>query len=186
MKMEVSCNLDFFIPEILLDFYRPGNPEPHPQCRGPALQRRIVDDQGNAATHARHRHLPALRALGITPKTFHLNEQHGVVLAIQLIAEELTEILKHTQTSSRPPTIRYSQAAETVSQRLVYTIHTPVKAGHDRFNKSLYAGISHKSCQTNSRSPRPRRGKSACLQLHPIWPCTSTVRPTASAVCTGM
>ena len=38
-------------------------------------------------------------------------------------------------------------AADKVAKNLVYTIHTPVKAGHDRFNKSVYAGISHKSCR---------------------------------------
>jgi starch phosphorylase len=146
MKMEVSCALDFFIPEILLDFYRPENPllirEAVAQLYNAessmikAIQRRML---GTGI-------LPALRALGFAPKTFHLNEQHGVVLALQLIAEELIGILSHMDLE-KATNRQIFQAAEAVSQQLVYTIHTPVKAGHDRFNKSLYAGISHKSCQ---------------------------------------
>jgi starch phosphorylase len=38
-------------------------------------------------------------------------------------------------------------AAHKVADRLVYTIHTPVKAGHDRFDRSLYSGISQQSCR---------------------------------------
>jgi starch phosphorylase len=39
------------------------------------------------------------------------------------------------------------EAANAVAQKIIYTIHTPVKAGHDRFNKSLYAGMSHTVCR---------------------------------------
>ena len=39
-----------------------------------------------------------------------------------------------------------------VAQRVVYTIHTPVKAGHDRFDRSMYTTISHK---TLSPDPEP-------------------------------
>lgn len=146
MKLEVSSNLDFFIPEILLDFYRPETPS---LIRNAAAQLYNAESSMIKAIQRRMLGtgiLPALRALGITSKTFHLNEQHGVVLAIQLIAEELLNILKHSDLE-RATSEQILQAAETVSQRLVYTIHTPVKAGHDRFNKSLYSGISHKSCQ---------------------------------------
>ncbi|MDH5298779.1 MAG: alpha-glucan family phosphorylase, partial [Desulfobulbaceae bacterium] len=38
-------------------------------------------------------------------------------------------------------------AADFVAQRVVYTIHTPVKAGHDRFSKDLYADLGHSFCQ---------------------------------------
>ena len=39
------------------------------------------------------------------------------------------------------------KAAAEVAKRIVYTIHTPVKAGHDRFDRSLYTGISRDTCQ---------------------------------------
>ena len=146
MKMEISSDLDFFVPEILLDFDRPESPS---LIRNAATQLYNAESSMIKAIQRRMLGtgiLPALRALGITSRTFHLNEQHGIVLAMQLIAEELTAMLQHPHIElARDEQI--FKAAEAVSQRLVYTIHTPVKAGHDRFNKSLYAGINEKSCQ---------------------------------------
>lgn len=146
MKMEVSCELDFFVPEILLDFYRPETPS---LIRNAASKLYNAESSMIKAIQRRMLGigiLPALRALGVTSKTFHLNEQHGVIVAIQLIVDELTRILHHPHIE-RASDDQIFEAASIVSQRLVYTIHTPVKAGHDRFNKSLYAGISEKSCQ---------------------------------------
>ncbi len=146
MKIEVSSSLDFFVPEILLDFYLPKTP---PFIRSAVSQ--LYNSETSMIKAIQRRMLgtgilPALRALGITSKTFHLNEQHGVVLAIQLIAEELVHILKHPHLEQATDE-QILLAARIVSERLVYTIHTPVKAGHDRFNKTLYSGISHTSCQ---------------------------------------
>ncbi len=146
MKMEVNHNLDFFVPELLLDFSLPDNPAPIIDAAG-----QLYNSQSSVIKATQRRMLgtgilPVLDALGVTSNTFHLNEQHGVVVALQLIAEELTRELKHsdfTQASNK----QIEQAAEIVSEKLVFTIHTPVKAGHDRFNKSIYAGISHKSCR---------------------------------------
>ena len=56
MKMEVSCNLDFFIPEILLDFYRPENPRLIRDAVAQLYNAESSDDQGDPAAHARHRH----------------------------------------------------------------------------------------------------------------------------------
>jgi starch phosphorylase len=146
MKMEVNHSLDFFVPELLLDFSLPDNPTPIIDAAG-----QLYNSESSVIKATQRRMLgtgilPVLDALGITSNTLHLNEQHGVVVALQLIAEELTNELKHsdfTQASND----QIEKAAETVAQKLVFTIHTPVKAGHDRFNKSVYAGISHKSCR---------------------------------------
>ncbi len=146
MKIEASNSLDFFVPEILLDFYLPETPS---LIRSAAAQ--LYNSETSMIKAIQRRMLgtgilPALRALGITSRTFHLNEQHGVVLAIQLIAEELVHILNHPHLEMATDE-QILQAAGIVSERLVYTIHTPVKAGHDRFNKTLYSGISHSSCK---------------------------------------
>lgn len=146
MKMEINHSLDFFIPEILLDFSLPETPEPLRNAAGQlynsessmvkALQRRML---GTGI-------IPALRKLGFTSNTFHLNEQHGVIALLQLIAEELQGIVGHSDLCMATDQ-QVMEAADKVAHRTVYTIHTPVKAGHDRFDKSLYAGISHKTCQ---------------------------------------
>lgn len=146
MKMEISHNLDYFVPELLLDFNLPDTP---------AFIKSAVSQLYNAEssmTKAIQRRmlgisiLPALRALGVTSKTFHLNEQHGVVLAMQLIAEQL-HIQQADMQSKETQQQLIMKAAEDVAQHLVYTIHTPVKAGHDRFSKKLYREICSTACK---------------------------------------
>jgi glycogen phosphorylase len=146
MKMEVNHTLDYFIPELLLDFSLEDNPAPIRDAAG-----QLYNSESSIIKATQRRMLgtgilPVMQAMGITSETLHLNEQHGVVVALQLIAEELHTTLKHTDLSQASDN-QIIAAADKVAKNLVYTIHTPVKAGHDRFNKSIYAGISHKSCR---------------------------------------
>jgi starch phosphorylase len=62
-----------------------------------------------------------LRALGIEPRAWHLNEGHSAFL----ILERLRELVQ----SGRA----FEQAVETVRNSTVFTTHTPVPAGHDAF-----------------------------------------------------
>jgi len=146
MKMEVSNNLDFFVPELLLDFALPDNPIPIQSAAG-----KLYNSESSIIKATQRRMLgtgilPVLQKLGISSYTMHLNEQHGVVVALQMIAEELLLILKHSDFTQASLEEIYA-ATDIVTKRLVYTIHTPVKAGHDKFEKSVYAGISHASCR---------------------------------------
>lgn len=146
MKMEVNHSLDYFVPELLLDFSLEGNPAPIRDAAG-----QLYNSESSIIKATQRRMLgtgilPVMEAVGITSDTLHLNEQHGVVVALQLIAEELQVQLKHSNLTEASNELIIA-AAEKVAKNLVYTIHTPVKAGHDRFNKSVYAGISHKSCR---------------------------------------
>lgn len=146
MKMELNHTLDYFVPEFLLDFTLPETPAiikssvmqlyNSESSMVKAIQRRIL---GTGI-------IPLLQRLGITSRTFHLNEQHGVVVAMQLITEELNRESGEKITNEFTDD-QIIKAASKVANRIVYTIHTPVKAGHDRFNKSLYAGISQKTCR---------------------------------------
>ena len=146
MKLEVNESLDYFVPEFLLDFSLPESPEwirnasdhlyDSSSERMKAIQRRML---GAGVT-------PLMDILGLTAKTIHLNEQHGVVAVLHLIAEHLLQKFG----ASYQEDVKDSdilEAAHIVSQMIVYTIHTPVKAGHDRFDKSLYAGLSHTVCK---------------------------------------
>jgi starch phosphorylase len=146
MKMEVSHNLDFFVPEILLDFSLPDNPVPIRDAAG-----QLYNSESSIIKATQRRMLgtgilPVMEALSISSETLHLNEQHGVVVALQMISEELHKnaLISKCDEATDEEIIT---AAEIVAKKLVYTIHTPVKAGHDRFNKSIYAGISHKACR---------------------------------------
>jgi starch phosphorylase len=67
-----------------------------------------------------------LRRLGVEPHVFHLNEGHSAFLTLEL-ARELVQ--KEQQS--------FTQAAQIVKQRCVFTTHTPVAAGNDEFDASL-------------------------------------------------
>ncbi len=65
----------------------------------------------------------ALRALGITPGVYHLNEGHSAFATLEVIRERM-----HDDGMS------FDDALREVSQHTVFTTHTPVPAGHDRFH----------------------------------------------------
>jgi len=66
-----------------------------------------------------------LRALGYNELTrYHMNEGHAALLSLQLLGEEAA---KAGRTSIRGEDI------EKVRSKCVFTTHTPVPAGHDRF-----------------------------------------------------
>jgi glycogen phosphorylase len=66
-----------------------------------------------------------LRALGIDPGVFHMNEGHSAFLTLELLREQLRQ--KKTVAS----------AEAIVRSKCVFTTHTPVPAGHDRFDYAL-------------------------------------------------
>ncbi len=68
----------------------------------------------------------ALEALGITPGVYHLNEGHNAFATLEAIRERM----KHDGLS-------FDDALRDVAQHTVFTTHTPVPAGHDRFDGSL-------------------------------------------------
>ena len=146
LKMEINNNLDFFVPQVLLDYSVEASPD---WIRNAAQH---LYDSTSESTKAIQRRLlgagivPVMQSLGITSKTIHLNEQHGVVVVLHLIAEQLRKTLGDEYNFIATDADIF-KAAEVVAQRIVYTIHTPVKAGHDRFRKDIYAGISHPFCQ---------------------------------------
>ncbi|MBI3401807.1 MAG: alpha-glucan family phosphorylase [Acidobacteria bacterium] len=62
-----------------------------------------------------------LRALGITPGVFHLNEGHAGFVVLQRIRD----LLEHGST--------FDAALDGIRRSTVFTTHTPVPAGHDAF-----------------------------------------------------
>ncbi len=67
----------------------------------------------------------ALKALGIEPAVYHLNEGHAAFLCVELTAELVEQGLD------------FDAALEAVAARCVFTTHTPVAAGHDVFDQEL-------------------------------------------------
>ncbi|MFZ2084831.1 MAG: alpha-glucan family phosphorylase [Candidatus Sulfotelmatobacter sp.] len=68
----------------------------------------------------------ALKAMGITPGVLHLNEGHSGFAVLEAI---------HTRMQEEG--IAFDSAVPRVSREVVFTTHTPVPAGHDRFDADL-------------------------------------------------
>src|SRR3989454_2223645 len=66
-----------------------------------------------------------LRALGLFPSVFHMNEGHAAFLALELTREKLAEGKS------------FKDALAATKQECIFTTHTPVEAGHDRFSRDL-------------------------------------------------
>jgi starch phosphorylase len=68
----------------------------------------------------------ALRALGISPGVYHLNEGHSAFATLEAI-----------RTRMKDDGMSFDVALREVAQHTVFTTHTPVPAGHDRFDRNL-------------------------------------------------
>src|SRR5277367_621157 len=87
---------------------------------------------GNARTRIRQEVLlgiggfRALTAMGITPGVLHLNEGHSGFAVLEAIRTRMKE-----------EGIGFDSAVPRVSREVVFTTHTPVPAGHDRFDADM-------------------------------------------------
>jgi starch phosphorylase len=68
----------------------------------------------------------ALHAMGITPGVLHMNEGHSGFAVLEAIRRRM-----------RDEGVGFDQAASRVAREVVFTTHTPVAAGHDRFDAGL-------------------------------------------------
>jgi starch phosphorylase len=74
----------------------------------------------------------ALEALGLTPTVYHMNEGHSAFLGLEHIRQLMED---HGLT--------FQQAREAASAGFIFTTHTPVPAGHDRFPPQLMHHYFH-------------------------------------------
>ena len=66
-----------------------------------------------------------LRKLGVQPSVFHMNEGHAAFLTLELIREKMAAGQN------------FSDALAATRAQCIFTTHTPVEAGHDRFTLEL-------------------------------------------------
>jgi starch phosphorylase len=66
-----------------------------------------------------------LRRLGVAPSVFHMNEGHAAFLTLELMREKVAAGQS------------FADAQAQTRQQCIFTTHTPVEAGHDRFNSDL-------------------------------------------------
>lgn len=116
------------VPLYLLDTNIPENTRPEQrditdQLYGGDLEMRIKQEIVLGIGGYR-----ALDALGLEPPVYHMNEGHSAFLAL----ERIRRLMEKYQ-------ISFHEAAELASAGFVFTTHTPVPAGHDRFPADLMA-----------------------------------------------
>src|SRR3989454_438459 len=68
----------------------------------------------------------ALKAIGITPGVLHMNEGHSGFAVLEAIRTRIED-----------EGLVFDQAVPRVARQVVFTTHTPVPAGHDRFSAEL-------------------------------------------------
>lgn len=75
-----------------------------------------------------------LRALGHQPSTFHMNEGHAAFLTLELTREKVAKGKS------------FADAFARTKEECLFTTHTPVEAGHDRFSSDLMNYAANKFC----------------------------------------
>jgi starch phosphorylase len=68
----------------------------------------------------------ALKAMGVTPGVLHLNEGHSAFAIFEAIRSRMED-----------EGVDFNTAARHIPREVIFTTHTPVPAGHDRFNADL-------------------------------------------------
>ena len=67
-----------------------------------------------------------LQKLGISQELYHCNEGHAALLNVQRLVDRVAQGLS------------FQEALEVVRSTSLYTVHTPVPAGHDAFDEDLF------------------------------------------------
>ena len=106
----------------------------------------------------------ALKAMGISPGVLHLNEGHSGFAVFEAIRSRMEE-----------EGLDFNTAASQIPREVIFTTHTPVPAGHDRFNAELMEehlgplreqlGISHENMMGFGREYPTDYGEQFCMTV---------------------
>jgi starch phosphorylase len=106
----------------------------------------------------------ALRMLGIKPGVYHLNEGHSAFAPLEVIRERMQD-----------DGISFDEALRETAAHTVFTTHTPVPAGHDRFDGPLVEehlgplrqqlGISYEQLMGLGRVEPQNESESFCMTV---------------------
>ncbi|MDE3201239.1 MAG: alpha-glucan family phosphorylase [Acidobacteriota bacterium] len=106
----------------------------------------------------------ALKAMGISPGVLHLNEGHSGFAVLEAIRTRMAE-----------EGISFEAAASMIPREVIFTTHTPVPAGHDRFSAELIEehlgplrdelGITHENLMGFGRVQPTDYGEPFCMTV---------------------
>ncbi len=105
-----------------------------------------------------------LAGMGITPGVYHLNEGHSAFATL--------EVVRRRMEAEQMP---FAEAVNAVARQTVFTTHTPVPAGHDRFAPDVIEdhlgplrealGISHDALMALGRVNPHNHGEQFCMTV---------------------
>ena len=106
----------------------------------------------------------ALKAMGVTPGVLHMNEGHSGFAVLEAI-----------RTRMQDEGVGFDEAVSRVSREVVFTTHTPVPAGHDRFGADLIEehlgplreamGLSHERLMALGRESPGNSQEQFCMTV---------------------
>ncbi len=106
----------------------------------------------------------ALTAMGITPGVVHLNEGHSAFAALEAVRDRMQD-----------EGLSFGEAVPRIFREIVFTTHTPVPAGHDRFSAELVEehlgplreqlGISHETLMGLGRENAANHQEDFCMTV---------------------
>lgn len=106
----------------------------------------------------------ALRAMGISPGAYHLNEGHSAFAPLEVMHQHMED-----------DGLTFDEALREVAKHTVFTTHTPVPAGHDRFDAGLIEehlgptrdklGISHDQLMGLGRVEPQNNEETFCMTV---------------------
>ncbi len=110
-----------------------------------------------------------LKRLGIKKDVYHCNEGHAALINVQRICDYVAEGLT------------FNQAIELVRASSLYTVHTPVPAGHDYFDEGLFGkymggypqkmGITWNDLMNLGRNNPGDKGERFCMSVFACNTC---------------
>ena len=110
-----------------------------------------------------------LKRLGIKKDVYHCNEGHAALINVQRICDYVAEGLT------------FNQAIELVRASSLYTVHTPVPAGHDYFDEGLFGkymggypqrmGITWDDLMNLGRNNPGDKGERFCMSVFACNTC---------------
>ena len=106
----------------------------------------------------------ALKAMGVSPGVLHLNEGHSGFAVFEAIRSRMDE-----------EGVDFYAAASQVAREVIFTTHTPVPAGHDRFHPDLIEehlgplrdqlGLSQYDLMSYGRENPGNQGEQFCMTV---------------------
>ena len=113
--------ISLYLLDTNIDVNRPEDRDITDQLYGGDLEMRIRQEIVLGIGGCR-----ALRALGLEPVVYHMNEGHSAFLSLERVCQLMHDC-----------GLTFAEAREAASAGLVFTTHTPVIAGHDSFPPHL-------------------------------------------------